>query len=264
MAFAPGSTQQEPDEQSRQAALDLEPKPSPSPLAYAAYDEPVTDPWFEAPPEPGQAAHRVRRLAWELVQTLLLAAIIFLAVRAMAQNFRVEGSSMEPGLHDGQYLLVNKAVFFKVDLERLSQFLPFIDPGDNPERFLFGAPKRGDVVVFQFPRDPGRDLIKRIIGVPCDTVEVASGIVSVNGVRIEEPYIEAGASYDFPKAVVPDGQYFVLGDNRNNSYDSHSWGFVPEGNIIGKAVLTYWPLDNFGGVGNRTINIGFTRIQVPF
>ena len=102
----------------------------------------------------------------------MLAAVIFFAVRTLAQNFRVEGSSMEPGLHDGQYLLVNKAIFFKINLDRLSKYIPFIDPGDNPERFLFRAPQRGDVIVFRFPRDPSRDFIKRVIAVPGDTVEI--------------------------------------------------------------------------------------------
>ena len=102
----------------------------------------------------------MRRLGWELAQTLVLAALIFFAVRAVAQNFRVEGSSMEPSLHDGQYLLVNKALFFQINLQSLSKFIPFIDPGAEPRRFLFRAPQRGDVVVFRFPRDPERDFIK--------------------------------------------------------------------------------------------------------
>lgn len=203
---------------------------------------------------------RVRRVAWELIQTLVLAALIFLMVRGVAQNFRVEGPSMEPGLHNGQYLLVNKAVYFKLDLDTLSKYIPFIDGGDNPSRFLFHGPQRGDVIVFRYPRDPSRDFIKRIIAIPGDTVEIRDGIVTVNGVVLEEPYINDGANSDMSPKVVPEGSYFVMGDNRPNSSDSRSWGFVPEENIIGKAMFSYWPLGEFGGVGNTSIDLGFIKI----
>ena len=211
--------------------------------------------------QPGvSSGTRVRRVAWELIQTLVLAALIFLMVRGVAQNFRVEGPSMEPGLHNGQYLLVNKAVYFKLDLDRLSKYIPFIDGGDNPSRFLFHGPERGDVVVFRYPRDPSRDFIKRVIGVPGDTVEIRDGVVTVNGTVLDEPYINGGANSDMAVKVVPEGSYFVMGDNRPNSSDSRSWGFVPEENIIGKAMFSYWPLSEFGGVGNTSIDLGFIKI----
>ena len=229
----------------------------------AADEGPVVDAWPAEPERQPQIGRRVRRAAWELVQTLVLAALIFLAVRAMAQNFRVEGSSMEPGLHDGQYLLVNKALYFKINMDKLSSYLPFIDPGDQPQRFLFRAPKRGDVIVFRYPRDPDRDFIKRVIAVPGDTIRIVDGVVFVKSVRLDEPYIIATPSYDFPEQVVPERSYFVLGDNRSNSFDSHAWGFVPEENIIGQAVFSYWPMSELGGVGNRSINLGFVSIPVP-
>ena len=207
------------------------------------------------------AAVRVRRVAWELVQTLVLAALIFLMVRGVAQNFRVEGPSMEPGLHNGQYLLVNKAVYFKLNLDKLSKYIPFID-GDGGSRFLFHGPERGDVVVFRYPRDPSRDFIKRIIGVPGDTVSISNGVVTVNGAVLEESYINHGANSDLEPKVVPEGSYFVMGDNRPNSSDSRNWGFVPEENIIGKAMFSYWPMSEFGGVGNTSIDLGF--VKVPF
>jgi signal peptidase I len=210
-------------------------------------------------------ARRFRNVGWELAQTLVLAALIFLMVRGVAQNFRVEGPSMEPGLHNGQYLLVNKAVYFRLDLERLSRFLPFIDPGDDPQRFLFNSPKRGDVVVFRYPQDPSRDFIKRVIGVPGDTVAIQSGQVYVNGVALDEPYItnpQANNASMEPR-VVPPRAYFVLGDNRANSSDSRSWGFVPEENIIGKAMFSYWPLSELGGVGNRSIDLGLIKLPLP-
>jgi signal peptidase I len=204
---------------------------------------------------------KFRHLVFELLQTVFLAALLFLAVRALAQNFRVEGSSMEPGLHNGQYLLVNKAVYYKINLNTLSKFIPFIDPGDDPERYLIRGPKRGDVIVFSFPGDVHRDFIKRVIGVPGDTVRVTDGNVFVNDVPLIEPYIDdAQTTTDFAAVVVPPGQYFVLGDNRRNSSDSRSWGFVPEENVIGQALISYWPLSNFGGVGNYRINLGIVGL----
>ena len=104
--------------------------------------------------------------------------------------------------------------------------------------------------------------VKRIIGVPGDTVSIADGVVTVNGEVIDEPYINGGAHSDLAAKVVPEGSYFVLGDNRPNSSDSRNWGFVPEENIIGKAMFSYWPLSEFGGVGNTSIDLGFVKIPL--
>ena len=207
---------------------------------------------------------RSRRLVMELVQTLVLATLIFFAVRTMAQNFKVEGSSMEPGLHDGQYLLVNKAIYFQINLNTVGKFLPFIHAGDNPEHYLFHGPHRGDVIVFRYPADPSRDFIKRVIGTPGDSVEIVHGVLTVNGHPVEEDYLPKGV-FDMTteKKVVPAGQYFVLGDNRNNSSDSRAWGFVPADNIIGQAMFSYWPMDNLGGVGNTHLNLGLVQVPVP-
>jgi signal peptidase I len=205
---------------------------------------------------------RARRIGRELVETVILAALIFFAVRAVVQNFKVEGSSMEPSMHDSEFLLVNKALYFRVDMDRVKQFLPFL-PIDGGERHLFRAPRRGDVIVFKFPQDPDRDFIKRVIGVPGDTVEVREGSVFVNGARLEEEYILATPNYSYGPKTVPEGHYFVLGDNRRNSFDSHQWAqscsdqqqcdFVPEENIIGQAWLRYWPWEDLGFVNNKII-----------
>jgi signal peptidase I len=262
MSFSPRDPSLEPDGPLQDGRP---PERAPQPLPVAVLNSDGTDPW---PVEPAVASdsqvwRRTRRIGWELVQTLLLAALIFFAVRAVAQNFRVEGSSMEPSLHDGQYLLVNKAVYQTINLKTLSKFIPFIHPGDKPKRFLFQAPHRGEVIVFRFPREPSRDFIKRVIGVPGDTVEVTAGQVFLNGVKVDEPYIADPGKNDYPRTVVPPGNYFVLGDNRNNSYDSRVWGFLPQENIIGKAMVSYWPLDSLGGVGNHGINLGFITVPLP-
>ena len=212
----------------------------------------------------GERHGRFRHVAWELVQTLVLAVLIFLLVRTVAQNFRVEGPSMEPGLHNGQYLLVNKAVYFKVNLGTLSKYIPFIDAEEGEESFLFHGPQRGDVIVFRYPRDPDRDFIKRVIGIPGDRIRVEDGLVYVNDVLIEEDYISdpSGRSLE-GEEIVPEKSYFVMGDNRPNSSDSRSWGFVPEENIIGKAMLSYWPLSEFGGVGNHSLDLGVISVPLP-
>jgi len=207
----------------------------------------------EAPPKPS-LGKRIGRLARELIETFVLALLIFLVVRAALQNFRVEGSSMDPVLHNGQYLIVNKAIYTRINLKTISRFLPFIDPGDNPVRYLFRPPQRGDVVVFRFPGNPDRDFIKRIIGEPGDTVEIKNGAVYIDGNPLDEPYITNKPTYTYGPTEVPPKQYFVLGDNRNNSYDSHVWGFLPQENIIGQAWLSYWPKDDWGLVLNKNLS----------
>lgn len=207
------------------------------------------------------SATRMRRVGRELAETAILALLIFFAVRAVVQNFKVEGSSMEPSMHNQQYLLVNKAIYYRLDLGRLDDFIPFI-PGDG-ERHLFRAPNRGDVIVFRYPLDPDRDFIKRVIGVPGDTVEVHDETVFVNGQPLQEDYILSTPDYTYGPRTVPEGMYFVLGDNRRNSFDSHTWcqgretvqncDFVPEANIIGQAWLSYWPFDDLGLVNNKSI-----------
>jgi len=205
---------------------------------------------------------RALRHTRELVETVLLAVLIFFAVRAVVQNFRVEGSSMLPSLDNNQYLLVNKAIYYRIDTGGIHKFLPFI-PDSDGKTHLFRAPRRGDVIVFKFPLDPSRDFIKRVIGVPGDTVEIKGGKVYINGAPLVEPYELSAPNYTYPAKTVPPGEYFVLGDNRNNSYDSHAWqqacspqqtcDFVPEDNIIGQAWLSYWPFSDVGLVNNKTV-----------
>lgn len=218
-------------------------------------DGPPPDDDAAVAPRP-RRGQRVTRWGRELAETLILAFLIFLAVRSVVQNFRVEGASMEPTLQNGQYLLVNKAIYFRINLKTVHKFLPFIHPGDNPERYLFRAPRRGDIIVFRAPESPGRDFIKRIIGVPGDVVEVRGGVVYVNGEPLKENYIADPPTYQYPPTEVPPRTYWVLGDNRNNSDDSHHWGPVPEGNIIGQAWFGYWPRSDIGFVDNRNIKPG--------
>ena len=160
----------------------------------------------------------------ELLITLGLAVAIFLLLQTTIQSSIVLGSSMEPSLNDGQRLIVNKAVYH------------------------FRDPQRGDVVIFHSPSSYKTDYIKRVIGLPGDTIEIRSGTVSVNGSPLDESYIKASPNYSYGPFVVPEDNYFVLGDNRNNSNDSHTGWTVPEQSIIGKAWLSIWPPGEWGTV----------------
>lgn len=155
---------------------------------------------------------------WEVLQTLIMAIILYFLIDTVIGRVRVENVSMQPTLHEGQFILVNKLAY------RLGEY------------------DRGDVVVFHYPGSPPQDFIKRVIGLPGDTVEVQGGVVIVNGQPLNEPYIAAPPAYS-STWLVPENQLFVLGDNRNQSFDSHSWGFVPFDNVVGKALIIYWPLD---------------------
>ena len=161
------------------------------------------------------------RFLLDLLETVALSVVLFLAINAVSARIRVDGYSMEPTLHDGEYVIVNKLAY------------------------RLGALERGDVIVFYFPRDPEQEYIKRIIGLPGDQVVVADGKVIVNGQTLDEPYIAAAPKYR-SEWTVPEDTLFVLGDNRNNSSDSHSWGPVPVSYVVGKALLVYWPPKTWG------------------
>jgi signal peptidase I len=161
------------------------------------------------------------RFVIDVVETLVLSVILFAAINAVSARIRVDGASMEPTLQSGEFVIVNKLAY------------------------VLGEPKIGDVIVFHFPRDPEQEYIKRVIGLPGDQVLIEDGRVYVNGELLEEEYIAASPVYENQWEVPPDS-LFVLGDNRNNSSDSHSWGPVPLEYVVGKAFLIYWPPTQWG------------------
>src|SRR5439155_25165257 len=124
--------------------------------------------------------------SWELIQTVLLTLLIFFARRAVVQNFKVEGTSMEPTLHNNQFLIINKLTYARIDGTPVERVFPMRSPAEGAPRFLFSNPEHGDIVVFRFPAQPDKDFIKRIIGVPGDTVEVRAGRVYLNGQQQDE------------------------------------------------------------------------------
>lgn len=231
--------------------------PDIDPAAADAADAGFTPLPLETPREPvaaGRTGHsRARTVVREAVETLLLAILVFLAVRASFQNFKVDGQSMYPTLDDGQFLIVNKLVYAEVDMEKLGKFIPFIDAGNDPKRNVFHAPERGDIVVLKDPRDPSQDLIKRIIALPGESVEIRDGKVYINDHYLEEPYIKSAWHDNKSKIVIGEDEYFVMGDNRSNSLDSRSTqiGLVHKDLIIGKAMLSYWPTSSFGLAPNE-------------
>lgn len=158
-------------------------------------------------------------MIWEIVQTLLMAAVLYFAIDFCIARVRVENISMEPTFTEGELLMVNKL------------------------NYKFSEPERGDVVIFEAPVAPGKDYIKRMIGLPGDVVTVKDGKLYINGELINEPWVHEPIGYS-GEWEVPENQYFVLGDNRNHSSDSHSWGFVPRENLIGNAFFCYWPLNH--------------------
>lgn len=159
----------------------------------------------------------------EILGTVLPALVIVLVINLfLAQATRVEGQSMEPNLHDSQRLII----------EKISYYL-------HP-------PQRGDIVVLRLPHRRSDPLIKRVVGLPGETVEVRNGLVYINGELLDEPYLDQNTYPGMPPRVVPEHQVFVLGDNRGASNDSRAFGFVPYEDIVGRAWFRYWPLDQIG------------------
>ena len=175
----------------------------------------------ETYPDSGANQTKKRRGGWriffDIAETILLSVLLFLVINAISARIRIESISMQPTLYEGDFVIVNKLAY------------------------ELGSPSRGDIVIFKYPPDPDREpYIKRVIGVPGDEIRVSDSVVYVNNIPLDEPYISAPPSYTGTWSV-PEGNLFVLGDNRNHSSDSHSWGMVPIENVLGKALIVYLP-----------------------
>lgn len=176
-----------------------------------------SDPYHEgAAGYPRKSGDGLSRFLVELLQTVLLALVLYIGVSVVTDRVRVENISMQPTLYENDLLLVNKVVY------ELRQ------------------PSYGEIIIFHHTHNPPEDYIKRVIGLPGDTVEVNDGVVMVNGVPLDEPYLKELPVYE-GSWVVPEDSLFVLGDNRNLSSDSRVWGFVPMEELVGRADLIYWP-----------------------
>jgi signal peptidase I len=170
-----------------------------------------------------EKGQRERSALREIVETVVFTLLIYLLVRTfLFENYRVVGQSMVPTLHNNQFLVVSK-----------------LD-------YRIHEPRRGDIIVFRDPFNPERKLIKRIIGLPGEQLEVQNGQVLVDQQRLDETYAADLGRYHQALTPIPEGQYYVLGDNRNNSSDSHTWGLLAKDKIVGKALLCYWPPEEWG------------------
>jgi signal peptidase I len=172
--------------------------------------------------KPGIDWDAVKTVVREIVETIILTVVIFFLIQTVVRNFRVVGSSMEPNLHDSQYLIVDKI------------------------SYRLGEPRRGDVIVFEPPNRPGEDYVKRVIATPGELIEILNGQVIINNQPLDEPYIAHQGSYSMAARRVGPNELFVLGDNRNSSSDSHNWGMLTRDKLVGKAWVSYWPPSRWG------------------
>jgi signal peptidase I len=170
-------------------------------------------------PDTDKPGSRTRGMLRDVAETVVLTALIFFAIRTLVQNFKIEGSSMLPTLESEQYVLVNKLAYFG-----------------------FGEPQRGDIVVFASWNDPEKDYIKRIIGLPGETIEIKDRRVFIDKSPLAEPYLDPpSTSPAYGPLVLGEDEYFVMGDNRGNSSDSRQHDAMSVEQLIGKAWITYWP-----------------------
>ena len=189
------------------------------------------------PAAPEQNKPGALRVLLDIVETLVLSALLFAAINVVSARIRVDGQSMLPTLNTGEFVIVNKLAY------------------------KIGSPEYGDIIVFHFPRDPEQEYIKRVIGLPGDRIVIANKHVQVNGILLDEPYIAAPPLYN-ADWTVPENSLFVLGDNRNNSSDSHTWGPVPMDYVVGKALFVYWPIDKWGFLGAySTSSLGTSKMK---
>ena len=180
----------------------------------------------------------------ELLEAGGLFLIIFLVLHFSIQNFRIDGSSMHPTLLDEQHVIVSKVAYLRLNLSALFQFAPIVDEAEEEVTLIESEELAyGDTVAIVHPLDPTRDLVKRVIGLPGDVIEIEQGQVIRNGRILVEAYVVNGDRRTLESIEVPPDSYYVLGDNRRHSTDSREWGFVPSDHIIGRAWLSYWPSD---------------------
>ncbi|WP_418790073.1 signal peptidase I [Phosphitispora sp. TUW77] len=157
----------------------------------------------------------------EVLESVAIAVVLAFIIRFfLFQPFYIPTGSMEPVLTKGDRIIVSK-IHYRLD-----------------------NPARGDIVVFKYPIDPDRDFVKRVIGLPGETLEIRDSMLYINGEFVEQPFLSPGLKYgSYGPVTIPQGHYFMMGDNRNNSEDSRFWGMLPQENIIGKTLLIYWPLN---------------------
>ena len=200
---------------------------------------------------PTPIARRPRRALREVLQTLILAVGMYVAVQFFVLPYQVDGASMDPGLHNGDRLLVNRNAYAHFDANDLLNLIPGVEREGQDRIYPFHAPERGDIVVFDPPRTSDKPFIKRVIGLPGERIVFRRGHVYIDGQLLDEHYIDGAntacrGSENCNLGPIPDGYVFVLGDNRQHSQDSRAFGLVAVDRIIGQAFFVNWPLGDVG------------------
>ena len=186
----------------------------------------------------------------EIIETAILGLIVFLLAREAVQNFQVDGHSMQPTLASSELVLVNKIGYWEIELGPFDALIPGRSNGD----FLFSSPQRGSVIILQPPYRSQHDFVKRVIGLPGDEVEITGGRVFINGVPlVEYDYIAQEPNYRWGPALIPPEHYFVLGDNRNSSQDSHVFGPIHQDQIVGEVMFRWFPFDRISSGISRDV-----------
>ena len=199
------------------------------PPSHGSWPSDSERPEFEPLRQVQEPLHRPDGTLRDIVETLLLTVLIAFGIQFAVQSRLVEGSSMEPTLHNGQRLLINRLSYASLS-----------------------EPQRGDIIVFR-AWDQQEDFIKRVIGVPGDEIEIQDRTILVNGSQLDEPYLDQAISYGhIGPLVLPADRYYVMGDNRGNSSDSRLHGPLSQEQILGKAWVSYWPFENLGFVSDST------------
>lgn len=195
---------------------------------------------------------RVRRISGAIRFISTIVAIVLL-IRAFVSPFEVDGRSMSPNLHNHDRVFVNRARYLHIDINRILNVIPGVDREGADIWFPFDTPNRGDIVVLNPPGDSDKPYIKRVIGLPGESISFRDGYVYINGQKLNEPYIDGAKTFCEGRSwcsmeSIPDGMVFVLGDNRPDSEDSRFFGPVSVDDLLGKAWLTNWPLSDAGRI----------------
>ena len=191
-----------------------------------------------------EAVSEVRHHVRELVEAGFVFLVVFVVLHFSIQNFRIDGMSMHPTFVNEQHIIVSKLPYLRLNTEALGELSPFGDKSDaTPSLVSSSGPAYGDMIAFDYPRDPSRGFVKRVIGLPDDSIELKDGQVIRNGIPLDEPYVVNPSRESIRPINVPHGHYYVLGDNRPVSNDSRHWGLVPDDHITGRVWYSYWPID---------------------
>jgi signal peptidase I len=210
----------------------------------------------QSPPEPSAPQTKPRQKPkkpfWrELLETCLITLAAYFVLQSLFQPVRVENISMQPNLYAGQQLMINKVSYFHFDINSWLRVLPWVKAEGSHVVFPFGGPQRGDIVVLEPVRGDGEKLVKRVIGLSGEKIEVRDNQVYINDNPLNEPYLKEQMLGTYGPQIVPENNLFVMGDNRNNSSDSRAFGFVPYDKFVGKADFRFWPLGEGWGIISR-------------